>query len=195
MRYTPRVKYRKSYVCNSPCNFVIYLTKSGNRCKKIMQKQTFFLERISLSIPIDTFFRNLCATNRLRLLLSLYKYYVFQDHRNRDEQEHRTSDKIASKELKNQKRVDSLDPLQKNNNSENPSDFWEACRNRCTRRRMTRNHCLGNGKPHQLVHNTPNGRRIGGRWNSKVACYTRFGLGEGNDDVSSHCRSSRPRYD
>lgn len=134
------------------------------------------------------------ATSFIQILL--YKYYVFQDHRNRDEQEHRTSDKVASKKLKNQKRVDSRDPLQKNNNSENPSNFWEPCRNRCTRRRMTRNHCLGNGKPHQLVHNTPNSRRIGGRWNSKVACYTRFGLGEGNDDVSSsHCRSSRPRYD
>lgn len=178
-----------------PLQFCYLFNEEWKQMQKIMQNQTLFLERISLSIPIDTFFRNLCATNRSRLLLSLYKYYMFQDHRNRDEQEHRTSDKIASKKLKNQKRVDSRDPLQKNNNSENPSDFWEPCRNRCTRRRMTRNHCLDNGKPHQLVHNTPNSRRIGGRWNSKVACYTRFGLGEGNDDVSSHCRSSRPRYD
>lgn len=162
---------------------------------KKLCKNRLFSSRGYLFLSPSTFFRNLCATNLLRLLLSLYKYYVFQDHRNRDEQEHRTSDKIASKELKNQKRVDSRDPLQKNNNSEHPSDFWETCRNRSTRRRMARNHCLGNGKPHQLVHNTPKSRRIGGRWNSKVACYTRFGLGEGNDDVSSHCRSSRPRYD
>lgn len=179
-----------------PLQFCYLFNEEWKQMQKNYAKTDFFPREDISFYPhryiFSQFMRNESIATSFILIQILH---VSRSSRNRDEQEHRTSDKIASKKLKNQKRVDSRDPLQKNNNSENPSNFWEACRNRCTRRRMTRNHCLGNGKPHQLVHNTPKSRRIGGRWNSKVACYTRFGLGEGNDDVSSHCRSSRPRYD
>lgn len=77
---TPRVKYRESFVCNSPCNFVIYLTKSscGNGWKKIMRKQTFSLPNISLRLFSIWIFR-LCAISFIPRQIC----YKFQDHRNR----------------------------------------------------------------------------------------------------------------
>lgn len=74
--YTPRVKYRKSFVCNSPCNFVIYLTKSEKQMQKIMQKLSF-LPDISLFTPIsiDTFF-HLCANESVICRFLLFLFFI-----------------------------------------------------------------------------------------------------------------------
>lgn len=157
-----------------------------------MQKLSF-LPDISLFTPIsiDTFF-HLCANESVicRFLLFLFfipsKYLrqIFQDHRNRSA---KTPDTF--KKIKKLKIYTTLSTKKKKNN-----DFWSLWffgrleyRNHCTlNERITRNHCLGNAKPHQLVHNTPKKRRIEGRARGEFwSC--RFHLGEREHDVSVHC--------
>lgn len=158
-----------------------------------MQKLSF-LPDISLFTPIsiDTFF-HLCANESVICRFLLFLFFIPWTNITCfkiieiEVQKHCTSDTF--KKIKKSKIYTTLSTKKKKNN-----DFWSLWffgrleyRNHCTlNERITRNHCLGNAKPHQLVHNTPKKRRIEGRARGEFwSC--RFHLGEREHDVSVHC--------
>lgn len=163
-----------------------------NRCKKLCKN--FLSSRISRSSRLSPsiHFSIYAQTNQLYAdffySYSSYLGQILHVSRSSKSKCKNTIHRIPSKKLKNQKYTRPFRPKKKNN------DFWPLWffgrleyRNRCTlNERITRNHCLGNAKPHQLVHNTPKKRRIEGRARGEFwSC--RFHLGEREHDVSVHC--------
>lgn len=159
--------------------------------KKITQKQTFFLQRISRYIFSQFTSKRI---DQLRFLSPFALRRIL--HISRSSKYHQ---KTPSKKFKNQKRIDSR--FQRNNNSENLLWFLEGVqKSLCTEEEWLgvtivsamESRIATRCTMHRRVEN----REKGAEANSKVAVVLVSDLCEGNNNVCWHCSSiHRPRYD